>query len=556
MAAGNTGVTPIALLSTLISSKLAGKCSGLLRTSHRYRQLTMCKLIVVILIIINMKLKWIIFFMFCAWISLKSQEIEVDWSPKLKTKLAVDDVLFLTERDDKILFLQNGSSISKYIYSYNTQKENISYEKVGFEPERIKLKTILNFRNSIISPWSSFNSDTKKLEIFYSKFNVKNKFEKPRLLYEHEFKNYAPLFSKDIDETKHQDKLEQFCLSIDSTKMVYINSLTAKTKNSRKIEKVILAVFDSNLELLWEKIQELPFKDKEFMITEVFVSNDGQNVYLVGKEKLSKVEDKTKLRMFIINQDEIREHEFELENQKEPLSIFPVEVKNENYIYCGLFKSNQNGYAKGIYIGEYREGKKNILNYVEFSNEEISEFSSMEMLKYGKSLSRNYQTVGCISSGTSHYHFVIESYRVYKTTSNHSGAIEIKKESKGLYFITINENGEIKNNYLLHRKLISYPKQTNVTLFKSADNIFLVYDTKLSMRDMDFYELKKAKRYKFPKLYSFDFNGEKLSDNLLLNSKREKTSFVPHHIISYKHETLRFLCGYSKEIMFGSVNIK
>ena len=81
-------------------------------------------------------------------------------------------------------------------------------------------------------------------------------------------------------------------VSQDSNYVVFTNVIgTSKIQKNNFQELVKLKVFNSTMELQWQKIVRLPFDDEKFFITDVNISNDG-TVRLLAKKELKKAKDK------------------------------------------------------------------------------------------------------------------------------------------------------------------------------------------------------------------------------------------------------------------------
>jgi hypothetical protein len=150
--------------------------------------------------------------------------------------------------------------------------------------------------------------------------------------------------TKSVDEIKATKKKNRgsfdFVLSNDSSKvLVYHNEPYVKGQK----ERYSLKLMDTEYNLLWERLIELPYKDDKFAVTSYLVSNEGE-VFLLGyleSDKKSKRKPNEMYKVITYNHKENKVQEYNINIDKFiTASTFKINQKGD--IICAGFYANDN----------------------------------------------------------------------------------------------------------------------------------------------------------------------------------------------------------------------
>ena len=263
------------------------------------------------------------------------------------------------------------------------------------------------------------------------------------------------------------------------------------------------------MDLLWDKIQDLPYKDKKFDIEKAIVTDSGEDVFLVGKFFAKKR--KPDYKIFKVTEGDVKEYAIVLNEKIEPVALSAVRHENnQSLLLTGLYKLKGKDYIHGVYSGVLNLDKdqNEALNYSKYATEE-----------------RNY------SLKPDFFHFVepfrlpngnaqfLAENRFVASSGSNSSAVDASFNFGDFIFITVNKEGEILENKIIDRKLITNISRKGHSFFRHNNYTFLVFDSKTSNEDKKKYNLKGAKFHQIGKMYCFDENGDIVRKKMLFSSK-------------------------------------
>lgn len=278
--------------------------------------------------------------------SVYSQNVELKWAEKIKTK---DNVSILGGKDGKFYTRHRDSDKNLICRAYDKDL-NLKDEKMV-----------------------SFNLDEKKY-IYSGAYFVKDKIV--HFIQENvrkEDKNYLYAATTDFNlntsnKTIVLDEADEDALvfgarsiSPDSTKIVVYHELKGKKKDPSTLN---FKVYNTDFtKVLLDKTAELPIKTKNFSTASINVDNLG-NVYVLAKvfkEKEEKVKDQSLFYYKLIvfnNDDKPKEFDFDYPNKDiESIDVIPGE---NNTLIC-------TGFLKILNKGFFGKGKKTLISDELFS---------------------------------------------------------------------------------------------------------------------------------------------------------------------------------------------
>ena len=169
---------------------------------------------------------------------------------------------------------------------------------------------------------------------------------KPRLAFSHDYE-VIPLTPK---KAYNWDFDAGFQYSPDSSKIVFCNVVARK--DGKKNEAFAIAVFDDHMNLIWDKIQELPYPDKDFTADGFFLSDTGDDIVITGKEKVGKKDNDYIYKIFHIGKDHFREQTLDIGKKHLPTTAHVIIGDRKNTVIGFYQNSGGDSGIEGMFWGE------------------------------------------------------------------------------------------------------------------------------------------------------------------------------------------------------------
>ncbi len=366
----------------------------------------------------------------------------------------------------------------------------------------------INTKNSILGVSAISYKKDKSLELI--SFQLKNgEFTNPEPVYEHAFKRYkkgiAPIAY--IPES-NEDLETSISRSFDRTKVLFTNTLSNQdTKNE---DQLVIAVFDAELNLQWDKIQDVGYPDKKLEIMSAFVADNGKEVFVSAS--LVKNKKNYDYKIFRITENDFREYELVLNEKVNPatLALFYKESE-QTLIVGGLYVLRSDGIAHGVFGGKFDLSKdfNDELNYFKFDKEDKD-----------KNTKADYSIVGMASLANGNFQILMEG-RFISSSGTSTGPTAIYYHYKDLVFITIDGEGGLVKTDKIDRDALGMDVPRNGHLFfLYGDYTYLLYDSKITKEDKQKYKLSGLSiGHNIAKLYCFDQYGKLVRQKMLFTTK-------------------------------------
>lgn len=461
---------------------------------------------------------------------LQAQKVKIDWGEDFKLAIKHNDIQLIGLNHNSLYFYSNVKKKKKSLLSYNLGTDNFSINDIAviYNDKIIKSSKFFQSKDKVIGISFFIYKKEDILEVVV--YDFKNGvFEAPRVAYQHDFRKYTKGFAPIAYVPESNDDLDAtFFRSQDSTKIVFVNVLS--NQDSKKNDKIVVAVFDEDMDLLWDKIQDLPYKDKKFDIEKAIITDEADDVFLIGKFFTKKR--KFDYKVFKVTESEVKEYAIVLNEKIEPVALSAVRPENhQSLLLTGLYKLKGKDMVHGVFSG--------ILNLDNDKNDELdySKYSSEQRDIDLKAVNFSFVEPFRLSNGNAH--FLAESR--FATRGNSSqGTSEVTYHFRDFIFVTVNSEGKILENRKIERKLASSNQRIGYSFFRYQNNTFLLFDSKTSSQDKKKYNLKGMKFHQIAKIFCFDPNGELVRKKMLFSSK-DKTRFYFDILPIIKDNNLVFL---------------
>ena len=319
--------------------------------------------------------------------NLFAQNVQVTWGPELKidSRMTLDGII----GDNANSFYTLNSSLATLFSSSHTSINQYS-------------KTDMNLMQTkeLVIP----NKDGKKVN-FERLFYLKGKMILFTSFYNSsEDKNYAfvqyvkddgtlnPNY-KEVDEItatkKSNDGGFDFVRSTDSSKILVYHS-EAYDKNTN--QKIHYKVLDTNLNEIWSKELELPYKDKNCTVFDYTVDNNG-DVYMLAQIELEKDQQQKgnpknyRYEIVYYNHTTDALKEYNVNIGQKFISSIRFELNSTGDLVCAGYYSNKDNYGEiGAFYLKINGQTKNVIatGFQEFDKDLLAKFIGVKEVNKGE----------------------------------------------------------------------------------------------------------------------------------------------------------------------------
>jgi hypothetical protein len=198
-----------------------------------------------------------------------------------------------------------------------------------------------------------------------------------RSVINHAYKSGSALFGTATGKYGRvdKDKIDNLAISNSSNYVCYVNS--SKGFDDNKNEFLNISLFDANFDLLWSKGLETNEKDKELLLIDYVVTNDGI-VYLLFQKGFTKKN--KEFILYHVSEDSIDMKSIELES--EVINCQIESLSNGDLLTVGYFKDKSSSNKFGKFIKLF-DPLKGFYNEYKYSTEikDVNDF--YQSIKYG-----------------------------------------------------------------------------------------------------------------------------------------------------------------------------
>lgn len=372
---------------------------------------------------------------------------------------------------------------------------------------------------------------------------------------------------RQIDEIEADKKKNDggfdFLQSRDSSEiLVYHDEPYEKNEEA----KFSLKIYDNDLKELWKKSIAVPYKDKDFTISDYTLSNDDK-VYMIAKIQEGHKEKKHGLpnyRYTILSYSEGSEtpKEYVVSLGTRFISDIQFELNNENNLICSGFCSKNNSEdVSGVFYMTIDSKTSKVLHssLKEFDMNTLGQFMSERKARKSKEL-RNYQLRQLIPREDGGSVLIGEQYwmEVVTTYTKNGTYTTYYYHYNDVLAVGITQKGEIDWVTRIPKRQLSvndggYYSSIATCVYK--DKVFIVFnDNKKNIDRLDPDKIKTMHNLKksVAMMVSIDSKGryEKIP---LFNNKEKKTILKPKLNLQISDNELVLYAIKGRQYMFGTV---
>lgn len=289
-----------------------------------------------------------------------------------KNKRIYYDQVFLGTTDQSIFYSNWDGNFNKQYSIYEINK-NLQLEKeipVSWKDGKypILFKEIINFQNKDLLIGYSLNKKKNLINLKYVDLS--------KGIEENNLKDFYSFGYDDntwmIGFSKKNFDAEGFKLSRNKKFLAFCHSVNLHKKGNKK--QFQLAVFDENAQLVFEKLIEIKYDEKQFFVWDFEVDNNGQ-VYILAKESSDFInikEVQVKFNDLFKKTDKSHYGHLYKVSQGQDLEKMETNLRGKDFLEGSLFMSQED---ELFFIGTYTKGSPSLF---------FSKYSSTGEVKFHK----------------------------------------------------------------------------------------------------------------------------------------------------------------------------
>ena len=357
------------------------------------------------------KLIIIPFLFFTLFTILFAQTIDLNWASDFKVERLLFSQYQPLHLSDDAYYVLSSSRKEASIIKFDLAHKYISHTKILDDLNGLSVvpQSVLMTKRNVFAYTTKFNRKSKRMYLYASKLKEEN-FEPLEEIYQYDYSTGGPLkvgalalaASESITKKGIFSDLVDLEISPDSTQVALVDTSPFQKLNENK--EIDIAVFDEELNVLWERKIELDVKLARLLRIQKAVANDGSIYVLVDILRKNKEREKnsapSESRLYRVTPDEVQE--------------IPLGLDNESFITdARIFISNETGQVSiaGFYasklIGRGLQGIFHLggnakdgfgpISFQKFDKELLAFFNSDRALKKGAGLPNTFRINNTVS---------------------------------------------------------------------------------------------------------------------------------------------------------------
>lgn len=469
--------------------------------------------------------------------TLFAQITEVKWGEEYEKEGGMTAQVYVLDFQDDFYYVVSEKKDQKYLMKFNLDHQLLETSDLilSNDPDLNDISDVLKIQNETYIYNQKFNDETKVYDLYFAKFSngqIVTKYEK--------------VLSKDFSDVAHLRWLPyfDFIYSQDSSKILMRNFLY--TEKNRELELIQLIVLDTEFNVLWDKLQEIPYKDKKTIIQNTRVSNDGE-VFLCMKVDRN-IFEKEPLHPnydFVvakINEKEYLDHliVFDDNDIVPKRSIIHLNEENQEIITAGLYSkrslfTSQNGVFSNNTNFDFKNEKT---KFEEFRSADLAGLVSDKQSTKEKGLTNAFKLTNYYVHKDGTFSLVLEErYTTSYTTT--SGQTRTTFHSDEIVILKFSVDGNLDKIAKIDKEFKSPVEDiTSFCSFEYNGSIYFMFNDQKDREERQFIGSNTGKFSRCTDVVKIDENGELVLHKTLFTNKQVSGEFVPSRIEQHKNMLL------------------
>ncbi len=422
-------------------------------------------------------------------------QFKINWGPTYQREGGMFSSFYLAGGDENNYFMVMKPKKENNLLKFDFNHKLISTSPINFKfnGEDLLLREFITTKSKTFGIFSNYDKKKNIFSIQAAQLeggNFKPIKEVAVQPYKVQYKFIAG-FGFGISGYTDEDATGSFAISSNKNFVATIRTLSSK--ESGQADQISVIVFDENMNMKWQKIQDFPYKDKKLDIQDFVVNNNGE-VYLAITLDLPKKEKEKGLPYYNYQVVKITENDYK---------DYKLNLTGNNVIStAGLFISPENN---DIYVGGFCKDKDKLTdgdNSIFFSkldittgslNSKVHPFSKefLDGMVKNKKIEKgdgivNFRIKDFVTFSDNSFSFIAEKSYVVTHTSSMNGrtSTTIIYHSDEIIIPRFDQNGELKNLVKIDKEYGSTsPFTVSYSLGINNDKLFLLYNDSKSREE-------------------------------------------------------------------------
>lgn len=335
-------------------------------------------------------------------------------------------------------------------------------------------------------------------------------------------------------------------------------------------ERFNYKMYSQNLELLWEKPVELPYKDSKFDVATCRIDEEG-NVFVLGTLNIDKNINQYKMFAYYTKKDRLEEVDVDFAKAYSVLSL-QFDYINGHLIFVGFYTdTKRNGIQGLVYNKIHAKSLNKVVETTQpFNREDLIKFTSEKAADKGRGLSGYYKIDHILVNANGDIKIVAEYYYVAVHTTrgaNNTTYTTYTYHYNNIMVINLDQKGEIRWVSGIDKFQSSSNDGGTFSSYTFAyvnDDLYFLYNDHCKNTAMGETGEKKeiyavgtqSVKNVCITLVTLNAKGE-VSRTLFQTLKKEdKTFFVPKQYIQLSGDRLLVYSAGSKRYKYGLLSVK
>ncbi len=328
-------------------------------------------------------------------------------------------------------------------------------------------------------------------------------------------------------------------------------------ENKSKADEIKITVFDENLKKVWKKTQKFPYRDKDLVIDDFLVSDEGKifisTFYRDRRKKKDKEDDiQSTFKIFKVTEGDFSEIAVTLKNKDKinEANLFLQPATND--VYLGGFYSEygKKKRVSGVFFGKIDIHSEAVeLATHKFSEEFMEGLATKKQIKKDKGVSYSFDILKWITFDDGSFSFIAEKLytKTHQTYSNGQWRTYYTYHSDEIIIPRFNTQGD-----LIHIEKIEKNFGSRAIIERSF--AYIPYDGKIYLVFNDYKKRAERKEVKNSGIKK----GSRYTDICIINQdgkvEKRKTIFTNKEVDSFFVPSLSFSEG--NKLVIGTRKMK
>jgi hypothetical protein len=482
-----------------------------------------------------------LFILFLPLPGLFAQDYQVNWGPAYsRDGVAIANFRlagFTADRYNIVVNPRRSNTLLTFDLNHRLLKPQ-SLELV-YNQEDLVLDKFVETAAGTYGYFVNYDRKDNQFQLLASAFTAET-FTEVRPIYQHRYEgrwNLTP--SATIGRNSGNDLGNDLEVSLDKSRVSFVNQLSARDKNTP--ERCALALFDAELNLVWEKMYEFEYTDKQLTSVQSEVSNDGTIFLLTKITKSAEERQATRglprydYRVYRFTETAVQTFDILLPAGLAPTDarLFLPDGSGREFLLTGFYTNEaRNSGLQGIFTSRVQPESGVISSHTApFAEDFLRGLIRERDLKKDRGLDDNFSIQNYLQFTDGSFGFIAE--RSYVTSTSYVDMNGIFREtytyhSDQLVIPRLSADGELLNVQKVDKTFSSEDYVvTSYSLALANGKVYLVYNDFKNNRERRNLKNEGRGKGRYTDLCVIDEAGEIIHQSTLFSSREIDLTYLP-----------------------------